>query len=139
MNIGLIRMKYTPYGGAEVFLSRFIDELLKRGHTCHVFAREWGDGKSGVRSQESGVKNQTPKLIFHKIKTFGPSFLRLLSFAINTYFAVRKANLDIILGFDRTFYQDIYRAGDGCHREWLIQRNKSGVGRGVRSQESGEQ
>jgi len=133
LNIGIIRMRYNPYGGAEVFLSRFIDELLKKGHTCHIFAAKWDDGKSGVRSQESEVKNQNSKLVFHKIKTFGPSFLRLLSFAINAYFAVRKANLDIILGFDRTFYQDIYRAGDGCHREWLIQRNKSGV----RSQESG--
>ena len=133
MDIGIIRMRYNPYGGAEVFLSRFIDELLKRGHTCHVFAREWDDGKSGVRSQESGVKNQTPKLIFHKVKTFGPSFLRILTFAINSYFAVRKANLDVVISFDRTLYQDIYRAGDGCHREWLIQRNKSGA----RSQESG--
>ena len=129
-------MKYTPYGGAEVFLSRFIDELLKRGHTCHMFAAKWDDGKSGVRGlppnasiggQKSEVSNQNSKLVFHKIKTFGPSFLRLLSFAINTYFAVRKANLDIILGFDRTFYQDIYRAGDGCHKEWLIQRIQSGV------------
>src|SRR3989344_2516209 len=142
VDIGIIRMRYNPYGGAEVFLSRFIDELLKRGHTCHVFAREWDDGKSGVRSQEpaptgckqgSGVKNQTPKLIFHKVKTFGPSFLRILTFSINSYFAVRKANLDVVISFDRTLYQDIYRAGDGCHREWLIQRNKSGV----RSQESG--
>ncbi|MEK6540050.1 MAG: glycosyltransferase family 4 protein [Deltaproteobacteria bacterium] len=131
MNIGLIRMKYTPYGGAEVFLSRFIDELLKRGHKCHIFAAKW-DENAGSRVKGQG-SSENSKLIWHKIKTFGPSFLRLWLFAINTYFAVRKANLDIILGFDRTFYQDIYRAGDGCHREWLIQRNKSGV----RSQESG--
>ncbi|MBI5328265.1 MAG: glycosyltransferase family 4 protein [Deltaproteobacteria bacterium] len=115
MNIGLIRMRYTPYGGAEVFLSRFIDELIKKGHTCHVFAAEWGHDDSRFKIQDS-------KRVFHKIKTFGPSFLRLLSFAINSCFAVRKANLDIILGFDRTLEQDIYRAGDGCHREWLIQR-----------------
>lgn len=120
MNIGLIRMRYTPYGGAEVFLSRFIDGLVKKGHVCHLFAAKWDDGKSEVR-------NQNPKLIFHQVKTFGPSFSRILSFAINAYFALRKANLDVILSFDRTFYQDIYRAGDGCHKEWLIQRRKSGV------------
>ncbi|MBI5048354.1 MAG: glycosyltransferase family 4 protein [Deltaproteobacteria bacterium] len=115
MNIGLIRMKYTPYGGAEVFVSRFIDELLKRGHTCHIFAAEWGQDDSRFKIQDS-------KRVFHKIKTFGPSFLRILFFAINSYFDVRKANLDVILSFDRSLYQDIYRAGDGCHREWLIQR-----------------
>lgn len=111
MDIGLIRMKYTPYGGAEVFVSRFIDELLKKGHKCHIFANKWD------RDTREGI-------VLHRIRTFGPSFLRILSFAVNSYFAVRKANLDVILSFDRTFYQDIYRAGDGCHREWLIQRGK---------------
>ena len=131
LNIGIIRMKYTSYGGAEVFLSRFIDELLKRGHTCHIFAAKW-DENAGSRVKGQG-SSENSKLMWHKIKTFGPSFLRLWLFAINTYFAVRKANLDIILGFDRTFYQDIYRAGDGCHREWLMQREKARVkGQGSR-------
>lgn len=102
-------MKYTPYGGAEVFISRFIDELIKQGHKCHIFAKEWGE-------------NPRKGVIFHRVNTFGPSFLRLLTFAINSYLAVKKTNLDVILSFDRTFYQDIYRAGDGCHKEWLIQR-----------------
>src|SRR3989338_4218376 len=106
MDIGLIRMKYTPYGGAEVFVSRFVDELLQKGHTCHIFAKEWDDGKSEVRGlppnasiggQKSEIRNQNPKLIFHKVKAFGPSFLRILLFAINSYFAVRKTNLGLIL------------------------------------------
>src|SRR3989339_148385 len=118
-------MKYTPYGGAEVFISRFIDELLKKGHNCHIFAKEWDENKEAMGNGQWASENS--KLIFHKIKTFGPSFSRILSFAINAYFAVRKANLDVILSFDRTLYQDIYRAGDGCHREWLIQRSKSRV------------
>ena len=132
MDIGLIRMRYTPYGGAEIFVSRFVDELLQKGHTCHIFAREWDDAK---RQEVRGKRQEDVKegIVFHKIRTFGPSFLRVWLFAINTFFAVRKANLDIILGFDRTLYQDIYRAGDGCHKEWLIQRIQSGV----RSQESG--
>lgn len=110
-------MRYTPYGGAEVFLSRFIDELIKNGHTCHLFAAKWDeDIKDGV--------------IWHRVKTFGPSFLRLLSFAINAWFVVKKTAPDVIVSFERTLYQDIYRAGDGCHKEWLIQRKKSG-GRSV--------
>ena len=160
MNIGIIRMRYNPYGGAEVFVSRFVGELLKRGHTCHIFAAKWeenispspesppvtplsgvkggevslipsppagegkGEGRFSGQNHASASSKQGSKLIFHKIKTFGPSFLRLLTFAINSYFAVRKASLDIILSFDRTLYQDIYRAGDGCHKEWLIQRAK---------------
>src|SRR3989304_4428990 len=98
--------------------------------------KSWGEGKGGGRfsgqNHASASSKQGSKLIFHKIKTFGPSFLRLLTFAINSYFAVKKASIDIILSFDRTLYQDSYRAGDGCHREWLIQRSKSEV----RSQKS---
>src|SRR3990167_3067051 len=125
-------MRYTPYGGAEVFLSRFVDELLQKRHTCHIFASEWDDAK---RQEVRGKRQEDAKegIVFHKIRTFGPSFLRVWLFAINTFFAVRKANLDIILGFDRKFYQDIYRAGDGCHREWLMQREKERVkGQGPR-------
>ncbi|MEK7688630.1 MAG: glycosyltransferase family 4 protein, partial [Deltaproteobacteria bacterium] len=107
-------MRYTPYGGAEVFLSRFIDELIKNGHTCHLFAAKWDeDIKDGV--------------IWHRVKTFGPSFLRLLSFAVNAWFVVKRTAPDVIVSFERTLYQDIYRAGDGCHKEWLMQRQGSGV------------
>ncbi|MBI3754713.1 MAG: glycosyltransferase family 4 protein, partial [Deltaproteobacteria bacterium] len=150
-------------GGAEIFLSRFIDELLKRGHTCHIFAAKWdekshpplnplssreeremlpsllagegqGEGVAAVGQNHAPASSkQGSKLIFHKIKTFGPSFLRILSFAINSSLVVKKANLDVVISFERTLYQDIYRAGDGCHREWLIQREKARVkGQGSR-------
>ncbi|MBI5682898.1 MAG: glycosyltransferase family 4 protein [Deltaproteobacteria bacterium] len=141
MDIALIRKSYTPYGGGEVFLSRFTKELVRKGHICHIFANKWDDGKSEVRGlppnvsiggQRSEVGNQNPNIIFHQVKTFGPSFLRILSFAVNSYFAVKKAQLDVIVSFDRTLYQDICRAGDGCHREWLIHREKAwGMGHGA--------
>jgi len=117
LNIGLIRMKYAPYGGAEVFLSRFIDELIKKGHTCHLFAAKW--------DEKSKIKTQNSKLIWHRVKTFGPSFFKIWFFAFNAFLAVRKTPLDVVISFDRTLYQDIYRAGDGCHREWLFQRQKA--------------
>jgi UDP-glucose:(heptosyl)LPS alpha-1,3-glucosyltransferase len=37
---------------------------------------------------------------------------------------LKKSRYDIIHSFERTLYQDIYRAGDGCHKEWLAQRSK---------------
>ncbi|MEF9426232.1 MAG: hypothetical protein L0956_03325, partial [Candidatus Mariimomonas ferrooxydans] len=44
-----------------------------------------------------------------------------------SFFLLRKQqkHLDIIQSHDKTLYQDIYRAGDGCHIEWLRQRWKS--------------
>ncbi|OPY90337.1 MAG: Lipopolysaccharide core biosynthesis protein RfaG [Syntrophus sp. PtaU1.Bin208] len=54
----------------------------------------------------------------------GPSFLQILSFALSVREMLQKGRYDIIHSFERTLYQDIYRAGDGCHREWLAQRRK---------------
>jgi UDP-glucose:(heptosyl)LPS alpha-1,3-glucosyltransferase len=34
-----------------------------------------------------------------------------------------KVRFDIVQSFERTVGQDIYRAGDGCHREWLLRRS----------------
>ncbi len=110
LKIALVRMRYTPYGGAEVFLSRLIDQLIERGHECHVFANRW----------DATAKE---RLVFHKvgvIKT--PSFLRVWSFAMNAYRLIEDFPADVIMGLDKTLYQDIYRAGDGCHREWLRRR-----------------
>lgn len=103
-------MRYTPYGGAEVFLSRFLTELLKQGHTIEVFSTAWEERKG---------------VIVHKVRTFGPSFLRPLIFASKVHKAVDMENLDCVLSLERTYCQDIYRAGDGCHREWLIRRGNT--------------
>jgi len=104
MRIGLIRMRHTPYGGAETFMGRFIGELLKRGHTVEVFSREW---------------NEVQGCAVHRIKTFGPSFLKPLVFAFRAKKEVERAAPDVVVSLERTFCQDVYRAGDGVHREWL--------------------
>ena len=114
MNIGLVRTHYTPYGGAEVFLSRLIEGLVGEGHECHIFASEW--------------KNiDRENITFHPVWVLngGPSFLKVLSFALGAFFALRRENLDIILSFERTLWQDVYRAGDGCHKEWLQKRKRT--------------
>lgn len=54
------------------------------------------------------------------------SLLRDLTFAFSAYFILRRQrkSFDVIQTHDKTLYQDIYRAGDGCHVEWLKQRWK---------------
>lgn len=107
MRIGVIRMRYTRFGGAEMFLERFISGLALKGHDIEVFASSWPEG-GGLR--------------FRKVSTWGPAFLRPLVFAVNAGKEVVKARPDIVISLERTYCQDIYRAGDGCHREWLIRR-----------------
>jgi UDP-glucose:(heptosyl)LPS alpha-1,3-glucosyltransferase len=52
----------------------------------------------------------------------GMSFLKAITFAFSARKAVRRANCDLVLSLERTLEQDVYRAGDGCHREWLARR-----------------
>lgn len=87
-------------------MSYLAEGLLKRGHEVHVFARRWDP-------------NVPKGIIFHRVPTLkGPSFLKALSFASQVKRLLKGERFDIVNSFDRTFYQDIYRAGDGVHREW---------------------
>lgn len=115
MKIAIIRKKYTYHGGAESFSGSFIESLSARGHKVHIFAIEWQ------------AEGRHPNIHFHRVPaiTF-ISLLRDLSFAVSSYFMLkrRRDRFDIIQSHDKTLYQDIYRAGDGCHIEWLRQRWK---------------
>ncbi len=115
MKIAIVRKKYTFHGGAEGFSSSFIENLADEGHEIHIFAIKWqGD-------------NPHKNIHFHKVPaiTF-VSFLRDLTFALSSYVQLKKQRsyFDIIQTHDKTLYQDVYRAGDGCHIEWLKQRWK---------------
>ena len=116
MKIALIRKYYTDFGGAERYTAALSKHLLKSGHEVHVFANEWKIGKKEAASGQ---------IVFHRVPMLkGLSVLEVLSFALNSRRMLKRERFDIIHSFDRTIYQDVYRAGDGCHREWLIQRRK---------------
>jgi UDP-glucose:(heptosyl)LPS alpha-1,3-glucosyltransferase len=87
-----------------------MDELIRRGHTIEAFSSEWEETE-GVR--------------VHRVKASGPSFLRPLLFALRVRNEVERARPDVVISLERTFSQDIYRAGDGCHKEWLLRRLKT--------------
>jgi UDP-glucose:(heptosyl)LPS alpha-1,3-glucosyltransferase len=93
-------------------MSAVVADLARRGHEVHIFAHEWaGASTDGV------TVHRVPMM-----RAF--SFLRAWSFARNCRAAVGRESFDVVFSFERTLRQDVYRAGDGCHREWLEQRRK---------------
>ena len=113
MKIAILRKKYTFHGGAEGFSQGFIGLLAREGHEVHIYAMEW--------EKDAGEKN----IFFHRVPAVSfNSFLRDLTFALFSRQQLAGASYDIIQSHDKTLLQDIYRAGDGCHREWLTQRWK---------------
>jgi UDP-glucose:(heptosyl)LPS alpha-1,3-glucosyltransferase len=119
MKIAFVRKAYTPYGGAERYLGQLMERLCAQGHEVHVFAHRW----EALQKEQGREGKATP--VFHRVPVVSsPSFLEALSFAWSARKLLQQESFDIIHSFERTLYQDIYRAGDGCHREWLIQRRK---------------
>ncbi len=115
MKIAMIRKKYTFHGGAEGFSQNFVNEISKAGHEVHLFAVQWQTNKE--------IEN----ISFHTVPAITcNSFFRDLTFALSSFFLLKKKReyFDIIQSHDKTLYQDVYRAGDGCHIEWLKQRWK---------------
>src|SRR2546422_7114621 len=111
MKIAVVRQRYVATGGAERYLDGIIRELVARGHELHVFANAWEGASSGFK--------------FHRVPmTRLTSFARALTFALSARKRVRREHCDLVFSLERTLEQDVYRAGDGCHREWLRQRAK---------------
>jgi UDP-glucose:(heptosyl)LPS alpha-1,3-glucosyltransferase len=54
-----------------------------------------------------------------------PRAFRPLSFALRVRSTLRQADLAVVQSFDRTLGQQIYRAGEGVHREWLQRKRRS--------------
>nr|HID59265.1 glycosyltransferase family 1 protein [Desulfobacterales bacterium] len=124
MKVALVRNRYTEFGGAERYLDTLIRRLHALGHEVHIFANEWKDVKD-VSGSCLGGGTQRSGLCFHRVPMIkGLSILKVISFALNAKRLLKRERFDIIHSFERTLFQDIYRAGDGCHREWLVQRRR---------------
>lgn len=109
--IAFIRKRFNPYGGAECYLARVMDRLVQLGHEVHIFAEAWKKPSAGET------------FFFHKVSTLpGPAFVKILSFAFSADISLKRLKMDVVHSFERTLRQDIYRAGDGLHAEWISRR-----------------
>ena len=106
LKLAFIKKRFSVHGGAEKYLQTLMTYLKKSGNEIHIFANEW--------SEEEGI-------IFHKVSMWAPfSFLSAIMFNHNVQSALHEGiHHDFTISFERTTCQDIYRAGDGCHKEWL--------------------
>ena len=106
--IALVRQRYNPFGGAERFIERALASLEQLGAEITLIAREWSE--AGARR----VIRIDPPYVGNLWRDAG--FAR----------AARKAWLrerfDLVQSHERIPGCDIYRAGDGVHRQWLAYR-----------------
>ncbi|MBI5212283.1 MAG: glycosyltransferase family 4 protein [Nitrospirae bacterium] len=115
LRLAFIKKKFSIHGGAERYLQTLIGQIKEAGHEIHIFADTW--------TEEDGI-------IFHKVDILPfSSFLSNLTFNIDANSKLQTLNsklkFDCVISFERTTCQDIYRAGEGCHAEWLDIRAKT--------------
>ncbi|MDR2000791.1 MAG: glycosyltransferase family 4 protein [Zoogloeaceae bacterium] len=112
MKLAIVRQRYTPYGGAERFVSQALDALAGQGITLSLYTREWAGGESVF----------TPVIC-------NPFYLgslwRDLSFGKAVCTALDRDQPTLVQSHERIPCCDIFRAGDGVHRVWLAERRRS--------------
>jgi UDP-glucose:(heptosyl)LPS alpha-1,3-glucosyltransferase len=113
MRIALLRLQVGGPGGAEATLKHLARGLAGAGHLVAVY---------GADSYLKGTGFLGPEVTYVPVPVWGGKTLRLVSFAANCRRLLQKAPVDVVFSLERTFFQHVYRAGDGCHREWLARR-----------------
>ena len=114
MRLGIVRQRYTPFGGAERFVERAIDALVERGVRVRIYTRKWPPG---------GDRRVEPVLCD---PFYVGSLWRDAGFAAAVRAALARDRPDVVQSHERIEGCDIFRAGDGVHRVWLDQRIAAG-------------
>ena len=110
MKLALIRRHYSATGGAELYLQRLQAALAQAGHEVHLYTEGWDQPPEGVQ--------------VHPITIRGSRAFRPTRFAAAAAAALSRTSFDCIFSLERTYGQDVYRAGDGVHRTWLQRRRE---------------
>ncbi len=110
MKIAIIRQRYSPHGGAEKFISRALAALSSDEVQVSLIARDW---------------EAVERIDFHRCDPFYIGRIwRDWGFAKHACQALTSLEIDLVQSHERIGCCDIYRAGDGVHREWLKQRSR---------------
>jgi UDP-glucose:(heptosyl)LPS alpha-1,3-glucosyltransferase len=108
ISLALVRQRYAADGGAERFVARTLEALKGQDVRITLIAREW----QAVEGVEFVVVNPFYVGRVWRDWSFSRAVRKLL----------RARSFDLVQSHERIPGCDIYRAGDGVHREWLAQR-----------------
>ena len=116
MRILVIARPFAFHGGVERATSGLLGALLEHGYDVELLT-------FGEQAPVAGVT-------VHRLRLPpGPPTARALLLVAGARRFVRRGRWDVVQSHERTLSQDVYRAGEGCHRAYLASRD----GRGGRS------
>jgi UDP-glucose:(heptosyl)LPS alpha-1,3-glucosyltransferase len=105
MDVGLCYESVLPArGGCEHYISDLARRLARDGHTVHLFASE---------RDANALPTST---VYHRLRApTGPRFLRPWKFGRACLEALKANPVDVSIGFDKTWGQDILYPQGGLH------------------------
>jgi len=107
LRIAFVRRGYSRSGGAEAYLKRLADGIVKAGHEVQLVTKhEWPEDQWPFGS----IKRLRAKTV--------------IGFADELEQIRAQPQCDLLFSLDRVWNCNIFRAGDGVHRAWLERRRK---------------
>jgi UDP-glucose:(heptosyl)LPS alpha-1,3-glucosyltransferase len=103
MKLAFCLFKYFPYGGLQRDFMRIAETCRQRGHRIHVYTMEW-EGKI------------PPDFNLHLIAARGlQNHTRNKQFTRLVKRHLEKEKFDVVIGFNKMPYLDLYYAADVCY------------------------
>jgi UDP-glucose:(heptosyl)LPS alpha-1,3-glucosyltransferase len=106
VKILVVARPFVFHGGVEHATADFLEALVAHGHDVHLLSRPGQPPMPGVTLRTLAL----PPV---------PGTARLLALPLAVRLAVRRRAWDVVQSHERTLGQDVYRAGEGCHRAYL--------------------
>jgi UDP-glucose:(heptosyl)LPS alpha-1,3-glucosyltransferase len=114
VKLAIIARPFVHHGGVETATAGLVGALAAHGHEVHLYSPPGQPPVAGV--------------VAHRLPVVrAPSLARALWLPLAVARAVRAADYDVVQSHERTLSQDIYRAGEGCHRAYLAIRGGPGA------------
>ena len=107
LRIAFVRRGYSRSGGAEAYLKRLADGVVRAGHEVQLITTdEWPEEQWS----------------FGSIKRLRAT--TVIGFADELEQIRPQLHCDALFSLERVWRCSVYRAGDGVHRAWLARRRK---------------
>jgi UDP-glucose:(heptosyl)LPS alpha-1,3-glucosyltransferase len=107
----VIARPFVFHGGVERATAGLVSALVEHGYDVHLLTPR---GQAPVPGVTLHILPLPPL----------PPAARVLALAVSARLAVARGNWDVVQSHERTVCQDVYRAGEGCHRAYLASEER---------------
>jgi UDP-glucose:(heptosyl)LPS alpha-1,3-glucosyltransferase len=113
MRVLIVARPWSYHGGIETATAGLLRALVEHGDEVELLTPRTPPPVPGVTVRRLRVLPL-------------PGAARTVAFATLVRRAIRRGRWDVVQSHERTLGQDVYRAGEGCHRAYLDHRDERG-------------